>query len=52
MNNERIVKFAIEGKVEGERRVGKQKMSWLSTALKSCGLNHGEAIETANNRSG
>ena len=51
MNNERIAKFALEGKVEGKRRVGKPKISWLPTALKRCGLNLGEAIETANNRS-
>ena len=33
MNNERITKFALEGKVEGKRRVGKLKISWLPAAL-------------------
>ena len=46
MNNERIAKFALEGKEEGTRH-GKLKI-WLPTALKRCGLNLGEAIETAN----
>ena len=49
MNNERIVKFALECKVEGKRHVGKYKISWLPTALKRCGLNLRETIETANN---
>ena len=47
MNNERIAKFTLEGKVAGKRRVGKPKISWLLTALKDLG----EAIETANNHS-
>ena len=51
MSNERISKFALEGKVEGRRRVGKPKLSWLPTALKRYRFNLGEAIEIANNRS-
>jgi len=52
MNNERIAKFAREGKVKGKRRVGKPKISWLPTALRRRGLNLVEAaIETANNGS-
>ena len=52
MNNERIAKFVLECKMAGKRRVGKPKISWLPTTLKRCALNVGEAIETANNRSG
>ena len=37
--------------MEGKRRVGEPKMSWLLTAFKSCGFNLGEAIKAANNRS-
>ena len=29
INNERIAKFALEGKVEGKPLVGKPKISWL-----------------------
>ena len=50
MNNARIAKFALEGKVEGKRRVRKPKLSWLKNALKRSGLNLGNAIETAYNR--
>ena len=49
MNNERLAKIALEGKVEGKQRVSKPNISWLPTALKRCGLNLGEAIETSNN---
>jgi len=49
MNNKRIAK--LEGMKEDKIRVCKPKMSWLPTALKRCGLNLGEAIETANDRS-
>ena len=34
MNNTSIATFAREGKVKDKRRVGKSKISWLSTALK------------------
>ena len=51
MNNERISKFALEGKVKSKWRLSKLKITWLPTALKKCDLNLGEAIETANNRS-
>ena len=34
MHNERITKFALEGKVDDKRRVGKHKTSWLPTALR------------------
>ena len=50
-SNERISKIALEGKVEGKRLIDKLKISWLLTALKRCGLNLGEAIETSKNRS-
>ena len=48
MNNERIAKFALEGKVEGKQHVGRLKISWLPNALKRSGLNLREAIETIN----
>ena len=51
MNNERLVKFALVSKVEGKERIGNPKISRLPTALKRCGLNLREAIETANNHS-
>jgi len=34
MNNERITKSALEGKVEGKRRDGNPKISRLPNALK------------------
>ena len=46
INNERIVNFALEGKMEDKQRVGKPKISWLRTALKRSELNFEEAIET------
>ena len=46
MSNERIARFALEGKVEGKQHIGMPKILCLLSALKRCGLNLGEVIET------
>lgn len=50
MSNEGIVKVPLEGRVDGKRRVGNPKTTWLPTALERCGLRLGEAIAIAQNR--
>ena len=47
MSNENIAIFALEGKVEGKRRVGKAE-NIIAENTNICQLNLGEAIETAN----
>ena len=50
MNNERIAKILLQGKVDGTRRRGKPRTAWMSAVEERTGIDLHRATELAQDR--